>query len=256
MKLDYATLISPYPLYLKNIGHIKSPTLKEIWNPNITYSIYNMYLSTLLYTPQLYFENMQLENTKLYQSLCSDNMDMFDIIKIDITLQNMYCSAFNFFFEEEVVWNNDISAFCTYIKEDEEIIPVGSIHKDIFAELCDVILQRCAISQEDINEKTTVRSKKAQETLKALLKGRKKMRRSKTRNKAMELPNLISSLSAKSKSMNYTNIWDLTVYQFYDQFKREQGHVFLDIEKIAVAAHGNKNKSFKGDEWFTNFEDM
>ena len=47
MKLDYATLISPYSFSIKKIGNIKSPTLKEIWNPEITYQKYNIYLSFL-----------------------------------------------------------------------------------------------------------------------------------------------------------------------------------------------------------------
>ena len=89
-----------------------------------------------------------------------------------------------------------------------------------------------------------------------LKRGRKNFHKTSKRNKAIEIPNLISSIAAKSKSLNYTNIWKLTVYQLYDQFKREQMGEFLDIQKTSVAAYGNKEKQFKGNKWYAYQEDV
>ena len=54
MKLDYSELISPFPVYMERIGHVKSPTLREIWAPETTWNTYQMYLGLLLMTPQAY----------------------------------------------------------------------------------------------------------------------------------------------------------------------------------------------------------
>lgn len=68
----------------------------------------------------------------------------------------------------------------------------------------------------------------------------------------IELPNLISSIAVKSNSLNFINIWNLTVYQLYEQFKKEQTNVYFDIQKMSVAAYGNKENTFKGNEWYKN----
>ena len=51
---------------------------------------------------------------------------------------------------------------------------------------------------------------------------------------------------------NFINIWDLTIYQLYEQFKREQSDVYFEIQKMSVAAYGNKENNFRGDEWYAN----
>lgn len=43
-------------------------------------------------------------------------------------------------------------------------------------------------------------------------------------NKDMELPNLVTAVAVQSNSINFINIWDLTIYQFYEQFKKTGTH--------------------------------
>ena len=68
----------------------------------------------------------------------------------------------------------------------------------------------------------------------------------------MDLPNLVTAVAVKSNSINFTNIWDLTIYQFYEQVKKEQVGVYFDIQKMSVAAYGNTKNTFKGNEWYKN----
>ena len=256
MKLDYSILISPYPLFLNNIGHIKSITLEEIFSPSVTYLVYNSYLSFLLLTPETYYEEIAKSKTAWYNSLPQEKKDeitTFDLVCKDVSLQKTYQSIFNLFLVENVVWDNINQVFVVYTDFDDNgnVVPIGLIHKNIFGELCDIILQRCAInrSAEDVDE-SQVKSKKARKTIGLLKKGRKKLHKTSERNRSVEIPNLISSLASRSKSLNYINIWKLTVYQLYDQFKREQTGEFLDIQKTSVAAYGNKEKNYKGNEWY------
>lgn len=253
MKLDYATLISPYSFYIPNIGHIKSPTLREIWHPDITYQKYSAFLSIFLITPLSYCESINKAKLEWYTSLSYKDrlkVSMMDFIRDDITLQKNYCIAFTFFLEENVVWDESRSVFITYFenKDKSNIVPVGVIHSGIFSELCDIILQRCGINRNDIDiDISNAKSKKAIQTALKLQAGRKSSQKN---DKDTELPKLITAISAKSNSLNYTNIWDLTVYQLQEQFKYECSNVYFDIQKMSVAAYGNEKKTFKGTEWY------
>ena len=260
MKLDYSILISPYPLKLEKIGQIKSLTLEEIFSPSVTYPVYNSYLSFLLLTPETYYEEIAKSKLSWYNSLSSDQRNeitTFDLICNDVSLQMTFTKIFNLFFVEDVSWDNINQVFIVRTKDsDGKVVTIGVIHKNIFYELCDIILQRCAINRKNTDvDISTVKSKKVKKILDKLKKGRKNIKPSK-RNKSVEIPNLISAIAVKSKSINYTNIWKITVYQLYDQFKREQEDVFLDVLKTSVAAYGNKDKRFKGNEWYACQEDV
>lgn len=258
MKLDYSILISPYPLQLEKIGQIKSLTLGEIFSPSVTYPVYNSYLSFLLLTPDTYYEEIAKNKLAWYHSLSSkqkSEITTFDLICNDVSLQKTYTKIFNLFFVEDVFWDNINQVFVVSYNSEEKSNVVGVIHRNIFYELCDIILQRCAINQDTEYDNANIKSKKARSILDKLKKGRRKKKPSK-RNKSVEIPNLISSIAVKSKSINYINIWQLTVYQLYDQFKREQEDVYLDVLKTSVAAYGNKDKRFKGNEWYAYPEDV
>ncbi|WP_373266746.1 hypothetical protein [Hungatella hathewayi] len=249
MELDYATLISPFPLYLKNIGHIVSATLRNIWNPDVTYEKFKFYLSLLTITPQIYYDKSNLVEQEWYDSLTDAekaSTTMIDFIKKIPVLQEYYCEVFNFFLEEEIVWNNHYSAFLSY--KGEEI--VGVISAEIYDELCDVILQRCNIKRKQTSEKVRFKNKLAQEIWELTHKSV-----SEKQDKNIELPNIISSVSAKSESLNMINIWELTVYQLYDQFHRLLGNAIYEIAAMRVAAWGDEGSNFDDSSWYQSIYD-
>lgn len=274
MKLDYATLISPYPFYLERIGGIKSPTLKAIWNPDITYQTYQMYITLLLMTPENYCKQADISMQNWYQSLSEEeqqHLNMMDFIANNKNLQSSYTKMFNFFFVENVFWDNKNQVF--FLTQDnvfydetnqffylhnnkKEKTPTdnfGLIHRNIFVDLCDIILQRCGIIRSDTDTDTSkVKNKRALEILKKLKKGRENISKTSNNDKDINLPNLIASVAVKSNSINFTNIWDLTVFQLYEQFKKEQTNVYFDIKKMSVAAYGNEKNTFQGNEWYKN----
>lgn len=254
MKLDYATLISPYPFSLDRIGNVKSPTLGEIWNPRVTWQTYNLYLQFLLMSPQIYCGKINLSITEWYQSLSEEEasqLSMFDMIAVDPYLQTTYEKLFDFFFAETVRWDSAHKCFLLFEKTEESARPSGVIDRGSYSMVCDVILQRCGIHRPETDtDISKVTNKRAREILSKLQRGRSSFSKSEKADKDVNLPNLITALAVKSNSINFLNIWELTVYQFYEQFKKEQTNIYFDIQKMSVAAYGNAKNTFKGNEWY------
>jgi len=83
--------------------------------------------------------------------------------------------------------------------------------------------------------------------------GRDKLRRSKaaiTTNEDLRLENLIPAVAAKAYGYNLFNIWDLTLYQFYDQFSRINSNFSLDIASTRWAIWGED--AYDCDPWYTD----
>lgn len=257
MKPDYASFISPFPLYLEKVGHIKSPTLREIFAPDITYRKYTLFLSLLLMKPQSYFE-LGAVMPEWYEALADEQkalVDRFDLIAGDTGLQSLFQQVFHFFLTEAVLWNEEHKVFLTLEEEPGtgRMLPVGSIQKANFGEVCGLILGRCGMSPPDADaDLSKVKNRRALEIMKKLQKGRTAEPKNNGQDKDMDLPNLITAVAVKSNSINYTNIWDLTVFQLYEQFRREQRNVYFDIRKTSVAVYGSKETAFRGNEWYRN----
>ena len=151
--------------------------------------------------------------------------------------------------------NENNRLFFTYKEKDKDnqIIPVGMICAENFPELCDIILQKCGIARKDYDvDASKIKNKRALEILTKIRQGRQQASGKSKHDKDMDLPNLVTAVAVKSNSINFTNIWDLTIYQFYEQFKKEQVGIYFDIQKMSVAAYGNTKNTFKGNEWYKN----
>lgn len=260
MNLDYATLISPFSLYLENIGHIRPIRLKDIWLPEVTYKTYSLYLSLMLMKPLSYFEQINPDLHEQYNAMSDEDksiISMFNIIANDQKLREQYCKALSFFMDETVLWDAAYNVFITCSRVDnktaDSLTPIGAISEQHFAEVCDVILQLNGVdrNEEQFDEKK-VKNKYALEVLRKLKKGIQTMKKKNKHDPKMELPNLISAISCKHNSINLTNIWDLTVYQLYDQFHRLQINNVYNIKSMSLAAWGDKNNTFDYSEWYKN----
>lgn len=247
MKLDYFDLLSPEPIYFESIGGIKSPTLKEI--RTIGYNMYQMYLTVLLLSPESYFD--MIRQPEYYDSLSTDikrNLNSFDLITGNKEMCSIMEHALNFFLESDVRYSSNHKGFLLYDKNTPDI-PAGIIHKDVWPQLCDIILQRNYIRQsgEQVSE---IKSKRALAIMQKLKKGRETNAKKGKSDKNMEIGNIISAVAGKSNSLNLINIWDITIYQLWDSFYRIYNHNILDIQSISVAVWGDKDNHFDAAAWF------
>lgn len=271
MKLDYFSLLSPLPFYINGVGSIKSPTLLEI--SDIKYPIYQMYLSNLLLDVDSYYEMIDKTNGEYLNSFTKQeknmilrirneyvnldekyksNISLYSIMIFDKFLINSLLLALNFFFEDEVIYDSSQKVFILFngmVDKDDQKIQTGIIHEGNYDEVIDVILQRVNISKRKDEKKLKVKNKTAERLLEKMKKGSKKAKQKE--DKKMEIGNLISSISVHSKTLNIVNIWNLTIFQLYDQFTRIHYDDSYTMNSTSVSVWGDSEKKFDNTMWFS-----
>lgn len=253
MQLSYMDLISPLPTCLTNIGHIKSPKLIEI--ANLNYDVYNSFLAVLLMTPEDYYKHYQKDKLEYYRGLSPTikaQISIYDLMIHYDDLCEILEQILNFFFIETVVFNDEDDVFYTYQSQDDvqNRKPVGFIDSKNYSFVSDIILQRNSIVRNVIDEDVNkIKNKKALEIYLKLKKGQEQQSK-KINEKKIEIPNLISAMSIYHNNLNITNIWDLTVYQLYDQFQRQQLKQINDIQSTSVSVWGDEKNKFDFSQWY------
>ena len=230
-----------------------------------------------------------LDVKKQYEELDTEeklSVSFYDLLMYDELLICSFIEAFDFFFEEEVdfvVNGNEITdaqfSFITYnkidtpqkiklnngneystIKTNREL--VGVINRSNFKDVVDIILQRNSVQMEEeitAEDLTKVKNKnKVMQLMEKMKKGQKQL--DKTREKKREekgvasdteLANIISCVAAKNHNgINMINIWDMTIYNLYEQFKLIRENNIHDAETLSVFVWGDKSNKFDIDAWF------
>lgn len=272
MKLDYFSLISPLPFYVNGVGSIKSPTLREI--SKINYYTYQVYLSNLLLDPASYYEmidktegaylcNFTEQEKDTILRIRSEYMNLDEKSKEDISIYNimvfdkflidsLLCTL-NFFFEDEIIYDIKKRVFILFngtVDDNNRKTPTGMIHENNYNEIIDIILQRVNVDKKkDEHKNLKVKNKTAERLLKKMKKAKKETE--KKEDKKMEIGNLISSISAHSKTLNILNIWDLTIFQLYDQFTRMRYEDSYVMNSTSVSVWGDKENKFDDTIWFS-----
>ena len=230
-----------------------------------------------------------LDVKKQYEELDTEeklSVSFYDLLMYDELLICSFIEAFDFFFEEEVdfvVNGNEITdaqfSFITYnkintpqkiklnngneystIKTNREL--VGVINRSNFKDVVDIILQRNSVQREEeitAEDLTKVKNKnKVMQLMEKMKKGQKqldKTREKKREEKGMasdtELANIISCVAAKNHNgINMINIWDMTIYNLYEQFKLIRENNMHDAETLSVYVWGDESNKFDIDAWF------
>jgi hypothetical protein len=249
MNIDYLDLIGFEPLYLEKTGSIVSPLLKDINKIGII--TYNFYISLMLMTPKQYLTSVKgnLNDDKLLLS------NLYDLISDDPDIKKLFVKAFDFFIMENVKYSNEFNMFFTYngmVDEENNLLPTGVIKKENFDLIRDIILQRNHIVRNN-TDSGKIKKKKSFEIYNKILKGREELNKvkNKKQDSEMELGNLISALASNHNSLNIINIWDITIYQLYDQFERQINKNVFEVQGNAIAFNGSSAApDFKYTNWY------
>lgn len=259
MRLDYGTQLSPVPITL-SIGTLRKPTLKEI--SQITFDRFSFYEFFLKLSPEIYYTKLRKENDgeAYWGSLTEEEQDkitIYNIIEEDDKIRSTYVEIFNFFFVETVIYQE---GFFILLK-DEVANPEkikreqvrGAIAKDNFPQVMSLLQQICCIyNEEESLDDMKFKNNLARKLMEKMLKAKKKEQETKKSDLNLTIPNIISSLANKHPSLNYVNIWDLTIFQLLDAFNRTQANSMYDIDSTRVSVWGDEKKTFDVSLWYKN----
>lgn len=264
MIFDYGMLLSPYPIKL-SIGHLRKPTLGEI--AQISFERYNTYRAFLKYTPRDYYTKLLKNNGGIekWEAMPDDEKDkltMYMLIKADIQLQKLYTDLLKFFFEENVVFKEGFFILFNGDVGQNRDVPLdqisGVISENDFQQVMVMIQQICCVYKpEDSVENNRFKNDLARKLFEKMRKAQKKQEEEQDQkpDKNLSIPNLISSIAAIHPSINLLNVWDLTLFQLMDYFKRMQTKLMYDITSTRVAVWGDEKKQFDPVLWHKNYFD-
>ena len=252
MKLELRELVSNNPIYIKGIGSVFSPLLDDI--TRITYKVYDLYIGYLNMTPEKYCKEVDTRLSDWYSNLNEDDLfylNMFDLILSNSELIKIYTSIFNFFIKENVVFSVKTKTFVVYEDTQDGQSVIGEINKQNYTELWDVILQLNHVSSENSFDLSKVKNKKGLERFKRIQELKNKNKKEKKEgNPDLELGNIISHICIKHKSINYTNVYNMTIYQLWDTFTGLQEDNIYESNKMSVSIWGDKENKFDFNSWF------
>lgn len=254
MTLSYGTQISPHPINLP-IGTLRKPLLKDI--AEMTFEKFGFFGLLTRMTPHTYYEKIVLKGNPIWKEMTQEEKDdstIYDMICVDKNLCKLYLDMFNYFFYEDVTFQEGI--FLLFRKDvdsdkkaDADSI-VGVISKDTFLPILDLIQQVCCI-HDTKNEVPKFKNSRAKKIYEKLRKAEQEQQATKN-DINLSIPNIISSVATKHFSLNYTNIWDLTLFQLIDTFSRLQINDVHGINSLRVSVWGDEKNVFDASLWYKN----
>ena len=222
MDIDDLQLLAGIPVNFNNLFNIYPLKLRKI--AEIGYDKYNYYISLLLFSKNN-FNNNKIEHINNEEfNKASDFEIMLCFLLTDIKFKNDFMFALELFIKEKPIL--DERGFFYFGELEERRF----IYNDNFNEIQNVIKLMNNIKPEKIEE--------LDEFDKRVMEAEKKISQYDD-NEALTLNNLISSLTNMSDNdINIFNVWDLTLYQIYDQFKRGQlkEKFIIDLKSIFAGA--------------------
>ena len=241
MKFSYEDLISGDSIPVEGVGHIRSPLLHELKpTRGIGMWTYNLYLNILSWGKEDLIKFMKMSTGKRLKALDNeDKLSAFDVVTLLEPTRQLLQEAMAFFIDEELEWNKTKRCFIAKTKDNHN--EIGCINRDNFDDVRDMMLQVNYINLERSAKPTKFSSKKAQSLWEQAQKPLKQEATKSTPDKRMQLSNIISKLSCVSVGYTLLNIYDLTVFQLYDQFFQYGYLRAMDLSEMAYSNHGGKD---------------
>lgn len=252
MSLDYGSLLSPVPIEL-SIGTLRHPKLIDI--AKLTFHQFEIYQLFLKIKPIDYYLNVSSkEGSKEYWNALPEveqlSMTMYDVLLDNESVAQIYTDIFNFFFENKVLFTNN----CFILLKDsdtlEEAKNVGVINESNFRDALNVICEICNIAPAKDEKPPKFKNEKAKRLYYRMEKAKQEEARVKRTDLKYKLENIISSVASKSPNLSMANIWDITLYQLYDQFTRLQIVDVYERQATSVSVWGDEKKKFDPTQWF------
>jgi len=255
MKLEYADLISGDAIYIDNIGHVRSPYLRELKpTSGVGWNKYALYINLFAWNKKQLLENAKKLSILGLRALekAPENFECFDIMTLIPQIKMLLAEAIAFFMtDDRIGWDDKEKSYIVFDKESKV---VGKINRNNFKQFSDIILQlnyvglskdKAPASPEKTSKEALTRWEKAQQYL-----AKQAQTSTKKEDSEYSLGNIISKLCVVHPSYNLLNVYELTVFQLYDQFFQYNYIRTVDLNEMIYSNHGEKD--FKFGDWLKN----
>jgi hypothetical protein len=226
-------LLAGLPIEIESFGKIKPLTLKQVIDKG--YSNYLNLLNILCVTKE-HFVKESVSELKMF--------DMFFLFA-DTDVREWLLQSLEFFLQEKVK-----------ILEKEQMIVAGNeikdyklIHRSNFEQIAKTIQLQNYIGIVEENAETIAKNDKAKQVKEKLNKSKNEVDRLKKKEDGdleSDFYDVISSISSKSSGMNKLNVFELTIFQIYDEYKRL---IHIDQYNTGISAMLQGAKNVKLEHW-------
>ena len=120
----------------------------------------------------------------------------------------------------------------------------GVLEKESYDQAREFIMRSACLEYKTKQSELRFYNKRAKEAWERLMKYREEMRKKPQKvDPSFSLWNIIGAVTSRHPSLNLTNIWQLTVYQLYDQFARVRDQVAFDVLQHPAGPCGARTSS-------------
>lgn len=237
-KICYEDLQSGDAIPLYGVGHVRSPKLREMRpTEGCGWGLYSTYIYYLKISTASLIQNLKIQSPP-------ESAGVFDYVVYLPTLHELYEEAFNFFITEQVIFDETHGCFVVIEGPSDvngEPKLAGMITGENFDKVRAAILLLNYISLEQADVGVRHSSKSSEDAWNRAQKFLAEQQPTEQQDdKTMALGNLISKLCALHPSINYLNVYDLTVFQFYDTFFQSSYLRSISFSEAVVSNHGSK----------------
>lgn len=218
---------------INDFCEVRQPTLGEI--AAVGHDRYQGYLSTFLIKKSELLKTLGAEDGPEY-----DSYSLWDIMLIIPELRANLLAALGFFVMGDVSLQGDAICVGDHPLSDMDLYDIAAA------------VAKISCIEADDESQHVFANERTRRLWEKMQKGRAELRKAKNQDGNIDLLNLISAVSARGYGYTLFNIWDLTVYQLYDQFARMNVNVQMDIYSSRWAAWGQDD--FDVSLWFKNLQ--
>ena len=245
MELAYEDLQSGKNIYIKDTCHIRPPRLKDIFDEDTGWNQYGV---------MLFFLKADKEQLMQFLGITEDfSGSVYDLIFTVPQLLELVRQALAFFIYEEIIGDSNSRYFIVYQKVlddagEEKYTIVGRITEDNYDAVRACILRTQYISLDDLDINVSFSSEKAESSWERIQKYLAEQNKGeKESDSNMSMGNIISKVCAIHPSINYLNVYNLTVFQLYDTFFQMSYMRSIDFTEAIVTNHGSE--TFEYEKW-------
>lgn len=229
MNIPYLSLLHSDPILVPMVGSLRIPTINDIRRIG---GLYAAYMEVLCLDDKELAEHLNIPLS---------GRSRYEFVITNKKLRDFYSQIFSFFFLESVVFQ-EFSKFWILTEKDGRCS--GTINEENFQDVCNYILI-C----NHLEAKKSTELKFYNEKARLIYEQMKKhpFKKQSAGLKA-SIGDVVSAVASNSNTYSLFNVWELTIYQLYDQFYKLNQRVHFDVASRQWAAY--PSEKFDLSQWY------